>query len=228
MISKKICFLAKKGGAGQTTATSLTAKSLARLGKRVLAVDLNSGTDLSDAFKITEEYLFNLSDVLDEEEPLNAVKSVCKNIDYIGAVQRDIPFETLNTERFEELFSKYDFVLFDLPKGAVFPYSEQINIFISPPKKRELERLYAYSDSFIDCENRLLVSGISKKEVSQGLSENLDDCVDISGLRLIAAVPFDLNFSRGSALPNENVLIAYSNLSKRLLGENIGLNPKIL
>lgn len=228
MVPKKIAFLAKKGGAGQTTAVCLTAKALAVLNKKVLAVDLNDGTDLSDAFKLTGEYLFNLFDVSEDGTVTDAVKSACENVDYIGAVQGEMQFEKLDTKRFEELFSKYDFVLFDLPKGAVLSDCGQMNIFISPPKKRELERLYAYSDCFDGGENRLMVSGILKKEISQGISENLDDCVDTSGLRLIVAAPFDPALSRGASSPGESVLTAYSNLSKRLTGENIPLNTKIL
>lgn len=227
MSAQKICFLAKKGGAGQTTAVSLTARALAALGKKVLAVDLNAGTDLSDAFKITEQYLFNLCDVMDGAELSASVKGVCENIDYMGAVQNELLFGALSDELFSELFSKYDFVLFDLPKGAELSDSGQMNIFISPPEKRELERLYAYSDSFYG-ENRLLVNGFSKKEAFQGVSENLDSCIDISGLQLIGVIPFDIRLSRNISAPNKNVFTAYSNLSKRLTGENVALNFKIL
>lgn len=227
MSAQKICFLAKKGGAGQTTAVSLTARALAALGKKVLAVDLNAGTDLSDAFKITERYLFNLCDVMEGAELSASVKGVCENIDYMGAVQDELLFGALSDKPFSELFSKYDFVLFDLPKGAELSASGQINIFISSPEKRELERLYAYSESFYG-ENRLLINGFSKKEAFQGVSENLDACVDISGLRLIAVIPFDMRLSRNISAPNENILTAYSNLSKRLTGRSIELNSKIL
>ena len=85
------------------------------------------------------------------------------------------------------------------------------------------EKMRLFSDA-----TRLIVNKVIRSEMEEGRQTKLNDCVDISSVKLLGVVPYDssaMNLSEGGRLSGF-IGSAFSRIAKRLLGKNVPFSPK--
>lgn len=126
-----ISFGIQKGGAGKTTTTAITAFLLAKLGKKVLAVDFDSQGNLTQFITQRNIYDFTKKTVLEALKVQNAepyIHNVFENLDILPAEDLLITFSSwlykkyhgtdpasVLRETLSSVKDQYDFILIDLP-----------------------------------------------------------------------------------------------------------------
>ena len=123
-----ICISSKKGGCAKTTTAANLGASFAKLGQKVLAIDLDSQGNLSDLLGITPELANEKNILLAIENELPAEKVILKssteNLDVIASIPAlsELPFKMVGKFEQDILFSpifsdyvyeNYDIVIFD-------------------------------------------------------------------------------------------------------------------
>ena len=75
---------------------------------------------------------------------------------------------------------------------------------------------------------RLIVNKVIRSEMEEGRQTKLNDCVDISSVKLLGVVPYDssaMHLSDGGRLSGF-IGSAFSRIAERLLGKNVPFSPK--
>lgn len=121
-----ICFANNKGGVGKSTTTAAIGHAWAKMGKKVLFIDLDSQANLTTMISPLEpeQHEFTIRDAFLDSSLLH-VEHVSENIDLIPSelslsnFDRDTAAVTgreyLLTDLLKPLKSKYDFILIDCP-----------------------------------------------------------------------------------------------------------------
>lgn len=242
-MGRLIAVTSGKGGVGKSSVSVNLAAALAEQSNRVLLVDLDAGMRCLDLFLgLSSSLVFDLSDLLEGEKSLDEVvlpSPIYSGVSLIaaplsGKINPDMLGELLKT-----LPDEYDFVILDFPAGCVdelygaLPkYTEvlvvcnadAVSVRDAGLMGKELKELNLMS-------SRLVLNRADLGHMHKGITANIDDVIDRSGLRLIAVIPqsADVYFSActGSALPRRSKAYkAFFRLSKRILGYDIPLEYK--
>jgi len=121
-MTRIIAVASGKGGVGKTTVVTNLALALAKLGKKVIAIDADLDmANLELAFGM-EGRPITLQDVLNgEAKPEDVVYEVSKNANFVPAGISPSQFKRVDPEKFskiiKELSQDYDVVLLDCPAG---------------------------------------------------------------------------------------------------------------
>ena len=122
-----ISFSIYKGGTGKTTSTVNTAAALAKLGKKVLLVDLDQQASATRYLGINpDEQQYNLYHVFYQNVPANVIKletkfgiDVLPSSSLMAAIEASLEpgDELILRERLAPLRDEYDYILIDTPPG---------------------------------------------------------------------------------------------------------------
>lgn len=125
--AKTISFSIYKGGTGKTTSTVNTAGALAKLGKKVLLVDLDQQASATRYLGVNpDKQQYNLYHVFYQNVPARLVRQETDfNIDVLpssslmAAIEASLESgdELMLRERLSPLKDEYDFILIDTPPG---------------------------------------------------------------------------------------------------------------
>ena len=116
---KVISVITEKGGVGKTTTVIHLGAALSEMGNRVLLIDFDSQRNLSDGYKIPEDYSYTIKNFLDGDGDFRVTQK--KENLFILCGDRNIEKEKYKRyiikERLELLNSmmNFDFVLIDCP-----------------------------------------------------------------------------------------------------------------
>lgn len=244
MNAQTIMICSGKGGTGKSTTSVLLGAELARQGRRVLLIELDSGLRSVDLIAgVYGKTVYDIEDVLcgrcqgDKAivpSPIYPGLSVI-SAPYEGGEVRPAPLAALVLA----MRSYFDFILFDTAAGMGAPFqaaaqlAEQAFIVLTPdPVALRDGRIVA--DTLIagghPQENvRLVMNRVTRQSFARGAPVfDLDECIDTVGVRLLAVIPesrdLQLAGAQGEALPEGCAAQkAGAAMAGRVLGQRIPL-----
>ncbi|RMG78968.1 MAG: septum site-determining protein MinD [Chloroflexi bacterium] len=243
MGAKVITITSGKGGVGKTTTTANLSIALARLGKRVVAIDADIGLrNLDIVMGLENRIVYDLVDVVEGRCRLPQAMIRHKqfpNLYLIAAAQtRDktavSPSDMVALTR--KLRPEHDFILIDSPAGiergfrnAVAP-ADEVLIVTNPEVSavRDADRIIGLLEAFNRGPGQLIINRIKPEMVRRGEMLSAKDVTDILSIRIIGIVPEDETVipSSNSGVPvtmseNSRAGQAFMNIARRLTGENV-------
>lgn len=240
-MAKTITFISGKGGSGKTTALIGIGNELARAGKRVLAVDTDTGLNCLDIMTgVGEGVVYNWGDIFNETcEVADAIypSLTVPNL-YILTAPKDhtkLYRPTILKDLLRLIAPNFDFILIDAPAGlsaglelALEPAHEAVLVVQDDTFSLNAGKKAAAIAQAMGKNTTLLINGFRSFAVKSGFLPSVDDAMDITELGLLGIVPFEanLNFNASNGLPfmeNTRATAAFERISKRLQGEKIDL-----
>ena len=232
-----IVIASGKGGTGKTSLTGGVAACLARLGRKVLCIDMDIGLrNLDISLGMTDRALMDFSDVVEGRCPLSraAVSHPdLPDLHLLTAPTRVSPGVTpqgvaalLNTAR-----ALYDYILLDAPAGldigfqlACCAADRAIVVATSDASSlRDAQRTVGELGHIHQV--HLVMNRVQPKLLRQ-MRTTIDDAMDTAGLPLLGVVPEDkqvilaANTGRPVILTSRRgAANAYLNIAKRLNGQ---------
>ena len=219
-----------KGGVGKTTASANIASGLAKLDKKVVAIDTDIGLrNLDVVMGLENRIVYNLVDVVEGNCRLKQALIRDKHLPGLfllpSAQTRDK--SSVNPEQMaklmEELRCDYDYIILDCPAGieqgffnAVLPADRAI--VVTTPAYEFLIDQYGVE---------LLVNRIRMDLIRKGDMMNVEDVLELLGVPLIGVVPDDesvvISANQGEPLAGGDTIPgqAYFNICRRIIGEDV-------
>ena len=190
-----------KGGVGKSTFVAGISKELSQAGKKVLAVDCDTGLRSLDLLLgCGEQVVFDWGDaVLGRCEPSDAVTK--GETDFLAAPRQfNDSFTGENLKKLIEGFAgDYDYIFLDAPAGIDSGFRlasscAERGIIISTPDSvcvRSCERAASELEKAGVTDIRLVINMFEVKPVKNRHLLNIDECVDETGVMLLGIIPFD-------------------------------------
>lgn len=230
-----------KGGTGKSTVSCGLSLSFAKMGKRVLLVDMDEGLRCLDLLLgVDHKVVFDLSDILNGAPiangtytlPQNSLISVIPAPSQIGNIDSSALANFAKTVK-----SMYDVVIFDFPAGLDFSLYTSIGddvqfLTVCNPDPVSVRDAAAVCSSLpkVKRDARLIINRFDSQYIKKKIYSNIDDIIDISGFRLLGIVPYSAELMLLSVAHNiskkDRVFKALYRIAKRLNGEELRL-PKI-
>ncbi len=241
-MGRLIAVTSGKGGVGKSSVSVNLAAALGKLGNSVLLVDLDAGMRCLDIMLgLTDKLLFDLNDVLNGDKSLDDAKLTDQarpGVDFLAAPLKDkIDPKKLN------LFAgnvclKYDFVIFDFPAGVVDELytalprycealvvcnADAVSVRDAAIIGQDLEALRLMSV-------RLVLNRVSFETMRRGVTANIDEVIDRSGIRLIGVIPQSMDMylaccTGGVLNKKSRAAKAFDRFARRMMGYDIPLMP---
>jgi len=249
-MAEVITITSGKGGVGKSTTTANLATALARLGKKVIAVDFDIGLrNLDMILGLENRIVYDVVDVM--EGNCNLAQAIIKdkrttNLHFIPASQTKDK-NVLNKEKvetlIEELKKDFDYILVDSPAGIESGFEHSIYLadralIVTTPEissVRDADRVIGIIDAKSkkaaegeEVQKHIIVNRIKPELVEKGEMLSIDDVLHILALPLIGVVPDDEDIVKSTNLGepivlNENSLVgeAYRRIARRIEGEDV-------
>lgn len=166
---RKICVLNKKGGVGKTTVTINIAAGLARAGKKVLLIDLDSQSNLETCLPIKEEKKDMYHILMENADPKECIHRIAINLDLIKSNEKLTKAELVmvGESAREYILSRrlnvirgYDYIILDCPPSLsllnqnALLFAEEVIVPVSTDPlgidalKKTTRAIYELSESF--------------------------------------------------------------------------------
>ncbi len=232
-----------KGGVGKSSVSVNIANSLCEMGNSVLLIDLDAGMRCLDLMLgLSHKLIFDLGDVLNGSRTVSEAAITDSSrpgvLSFLAAPLKD----KIDPKRLYDIVTdactKFDFVILDFPAGSVdglysaLPrYSEALVVCNADAVSLRDAALMGQGLSELKLLSvRLILNRVSFDTMRKGITANIDQIIDQSGIRLIGVVPqsMDMYISccSGKALDKKSrAAKAFNRISKRLLGYDIPLMP---
>ena len=245
-MSEVIVVTSGKGGVGKTTTTANIGTGLAKLGKKVVMIDTDTGLrNLDVVLGLENRIVYNLVDVVEGNCRLKQAMITDKRCPYLyllpTAQTRDK--SAISPEQMIKLVDeikadpeKFDYILLDCPAGIEQGFQNAIvaadrALVVTTPEVsaiRDADRIVGLLDAngLKDRED-LIVNRIRMDMVNRGEMMSIADVNDILQLNVIGAVPDDENIvvatNKGQPLVGDSSMAgqAYMNICHRILGEDV-------
>ncbi len=243
---KTIMVTSCKGGVGKSTVSANLAIRLALDGYRTLVIDCDFGVRSLDLIMgLEDRVIFDITDIiLRNIEPEKAViaDERSENLFFCSApysYNNDIEPETFK-EYVDKIKTalKLDYIIIDTPGDTGIPFrlaaaASQSALIIStyqPASIRAAERTGILLDELGVKSKKLIINCFNADGIEFGVQPSILEIIDKTGLQLIGIIPYDEKLSEKQAcgqdvftLKKSNAAIAFQNISKRVVGYNIGL-----
>lgn len=227
-----------KGGSGKSTCSIGLATAFSKRGRRVLLIDIDEGLRCLDLMLgVSENLVFDLSDILNYKKPLDdVVLKVNDKIDLIAAPSEINSFSKPEFGKFlYEVTDIYDNVIVDCPAGIDPIFYKSIPPFADVLIVEALDMIGCRSASVLY--NMLESAGVNHKYLiinkfdyfilKKNPNLTLDEIIDKSGLMLRGIVPIDTSLGmlsiNGKLYSKSYAYNAFSRIADRLEGKNIPL-----
>lgn len=232
-----------KGGVGKTTSTANIGWTLSSLGKKVVVIDGDIGLrNLDVVMGLENRIVFDLVDVIEKKAKLKQAMIKDKrfeNLYLIPAAQtrdKDAVTPEQMKEVVDELKTEFDFVLVDCPAGIENGFKNAISgadraIVVTTPEVsavRDADRIIGLLEANLITDIKLIVNRIKIDMVKSGDMLDIDDILEILGVKLIGAIIDDesivISTNRGEPVinyPKSIACQAYQNIARRIIGEEI-------
>ncbi|WP_027437482.1 septum site-determining protein MinD [Lachnospira multipara] len=245
-MSEVIVVTSGKGGVGKTTTTANVGTGLAKLGKKVVMIDTDTGLrNLDVVLGLENRIVYNLVDVAEGTVPVRKAMisdKRCPNLYLLPTAQtrdKDAVTPEQMIKVLDEIKSdpeNFDYIILDCPAGIEQGFKNAIAgadraLVVTTPELsaiRDADRIVGLLDSNgLRGKEDLIVNRIRVDMVKNGDMMSIDDVNDILHLNLIGAVPDDENIvvatNKGQPLVGDDSLSgqAYFNICKRILGDSV-------
>lgn len=232
-----------KGGAGKSTVTAGLGCALARRGKRILLVDGDAGLRSLDVMLgIGADTVYDMADIFSGRcEPIRAVYTspIYENVSVIPApVSLEQLCSPADMRRLCRGFAQhYDHVIIDCPAGLGAGFETAVSgaeraLVVTTPDMVCARDVCIVGDQLAERElpARLIINRLRVAPVLQGRLPNVDELIDLSGIRLIGILPEDETLALATACGNPipercAAALCFDNIARRLSGEEVPLAP---
>ncbi len=243
-----ITITSGKGGVGKSTTTANIATALAKLGKKVIAVDFDIGLrNLDMILGLENRIVYDVVDVM--EGNCNLAQAVIKdkrtqNLHFLPASQTKDK-NVLNKEKvekfIEELKKDFDYILIDSPAGIESGFEHSIYLadralVVTTPEissVRDADRVIGIIDAKSkkakegeEVKKHIIINRIKPELVEKGEMLSIEDVLHILALPLIGVVPDDEDIVKSTNLGepialNEKSLVgeAFRRIANRITGK---------
>jgi len=243
--ARAIVVTSGKGGVGKTTTTANVGAALARLGEKVVVVDVDVGLrNLDGVMGLEGRVVYDLIDVIEGKCKLRQSLIRDKRIEGLAllAASQTKDKESLDPEKFRHIVKAlleeegFDRVLIDSPAGiekgfqtATTP-AEGALVVVNPEVSslRDADRIIGILEAREIRENFLVINRLRPKMVQRGAMLSVQDMVEILGIRPIGIVPEDegvlISTNQGELLVLKNgsgAGKAFFEIAQRIRGENV-------
>lgn len=240
-MGRLIAVTSGKGGAGKSSVSVHLSAALASLSNKVLVVDLDAGMRCLDIMLgVSDRMLLDLNDVLKNDkaifEAAIEVPSGNGNLFFLGAPLKGKIEPELFSRFASSAAEEFDFVILDFPAGAVdelysaLPrYTEALVVCNADTVSlRDAAVMGADLKELGLMSVRLILNRVSFENMRRGITANIDEVIDSSGIRLMGVVPqsMDVYMSccSGQALNKKcRAAKAFLRIAKRVMGYDIPL-----
>ena len=242
-MGKVIVVTSGKGGVGKTTSTANLGAALTKLGNKVIVIDGDIGLrNLDVVMGLENRIVFDLVDVVEKKCKTRQAMIKDKRFEglyLIPAAQtrdKDAVKPEQMKELCDELKEEFDYVIVDCPAGIENGFKNAIAgadgaIVVTTPEVsavRDADRIIGLLEANLVKEINLIVNRIKINMVKSGDMLDIDDILDILGVKLIGIVPDDehvvIATNKGEPVIDYNTSLAgnaYSNIAKRIMGEEV-------
>lgn len=245
MGAKVITITSGKGGVGKTTTTANLGISLARLGKKVVVVDADIGLrNLDVIMGLENRIVYDLVDVVEGRSKLRQAMIKHKqfpDLYLIPAAQTRDKMSVSPTDMIQltdKLREEFQYVLIDSPAGiergyrnAIAP-ADEVLVVTNPEVSavRDADRIIGLIEAENKGPGKLIINRLKSEMVKKGEMLSAEDITDILSLKIIGIVPEDEYVIPASNSgvpvtlnPNSQAGIAFTNIARRITGEDIPL-----
>ena len=230
-----------KGGAGKSSVSVHLASSLSDMGNKVLLMDLDAGMRCLDIMLgVSDILLFDLEDVLRGNKSLeeSIITPPCGkgNLHFLAAPLKNKIKISSFLKLIDYALTVYDFVMLDFPAGpvdelyAALPrYCEALVVCNADSVSLRDAAIMGNDLSSLNLMSvRLVLNRVSFETMRRGITANIDEIIDSSGIRLIGVVPqsMDIYMSccSGETLNKKSrAAKAFDRIAKRIMGYDIPL-----
>jgi septum site-determining protein MinD len=243
--AKAIVVTSGKGGVGKTTTTANVGAALAKQGERVAVVDTDVGLrNLDVVMGLEGRVVYDLIDVFEGRCKLKQALIRDKRVDnlHLIAASQTKDKSALSEARMQETVrlliedEGFDRVLIDSPAGIESGFqtaasaAEGALVVVNPEVSsvRDADRIIGLLEAREVREVRLIINRLRPEMVQRGDMLEVDDVLEILGVKLIGIVPEDerilvsTNLGSPASLDDANRAgHEFRNIARRLLGEEI-------
>lgn len=242
-MGRLIAVTSGKGGVGKSSVSVNLASALSSEGNSVLLIDLDAGMRCLDLLLgLSDSLVFDLGDILSGEKTLEEVvltSSIYPGVSLIAAPLSGKIEPGQLGDFLKTLPDLYDFIILDFPAGSLdelyssLPgYTEAIVVCNADAVSIRDAGLMGNGIKGLGLLSaRLVLNRADFSHMKQGITANIDEVIDSTGLRLIAVIPqsADLYYSACAGEPlgkKTKAYKAFNRLAKRILGYDIPLEYK--
>ena len=245
MNAKAIVVTSGKGGVGKTTSTANVGAALARLGEKVAVIDTDVGLrNLDVVMGLEGRVVYDLIDVFEGRCKLRQALIRDKRVDtlHLIAASQTKDKSSLSEARMQETVrllldeEGFDRVLIDSPAGIESGFQTAASgadgalVVVNPEVSsvRDADRIIGLLEARDVREVRLIINRLRPEMVKRGDMLEVDDVLEILGVKLIGIVPEDerilvsTNLGSPASLDDTNRAGGeFRNIARRLKGEDI-------
>lgn len=241
-MGEAILVTSGKGGSGKSTFSANVGVALARMGKRVLLIDTDTGLRALDLMlSVADRVVYDLSDVLlGRCETIKAiVETDIENLSLLPAPTLEGEFSGSGIEKLcRGLAQYYDYVLIDSPAGvgsgmeaAAAGADRAVVVSTADPVSiRDADQVARVLLRRGITDIRLVINRIVPKLVRKKAPGGLDRAIDMAALRLLGIVPEDAKVTASvytgkpaALLKKSAAATAFGNIARRITGEDVPL-----
>lgn len=231
-MSKITLVCSGKGGDGKSTFSSLIGKSLCNNGYKVLLVEINSqSSSLHINLGCENSVIYNMNDILMNNcKPNDAIleTKLSKNLYFIPSLNstRNIDIDSF-LKLLNGLKKFFNHIVIDVNDDSVIPrLSEYIDSGIvittlEPSSiKNACHTINNINEHFID-KYSFVVNNLHLDIFDNNFYKNIDDVIDILGIRLLGVIPTDTKLFNGMFLGSKisgTTVQIYESICSRLIG----------
>ena len=245
-MSEVIVVTSGKGGVGKTTTTANIGTGLAKLGKKVVMIDTDTGLrNLDVVLGLENRIVYNLVDVVEGNCRIKQALITDKRCPklYLLPTAQTRDKSAVTPEQMIKLLDElksdpegFDYIILDCPAGIEQGFQNAIAgadraLVITTPEVsaiRDADRIVGLLDAHgLKDHEDLIVNRIRMDMVNRGEMMSIEDVNDILQLNVIGAVPDDENIvvatNKGQPLVGDDSLAgqAYMNICHRIIGEEV-------
>lgn len=249
-MAEVITITSGKGGVGKSTTTANIATALAKLGKKVVAVDFDIGLrNLDMILGLENRIVYDVVDVM--EGNCNLAQAIIKdkrvnNLHFLPASQTKDK-SVLNKEKVEKLINElkkeFDYILIDSPAGIESGFEHSIYLadralIVTTPEissVRDADRVIGIIDAKSkkaqegkEVQKHIIINRLKPELVKKGEMLSIEDVLHILALPLIGIVPDSEDIVKSTNLGepialNEKSIVgeAFRRIARRILGEEV-------
>ena len=247
MPAKVYVITSGKGGVGKSTVTANVATALAKLGKKVLAIDADIGLrNLDMLLGLENRIVYDILDVVEgRAAPEKAFIKDKRGLPlYLLAANQTKNKDAISEEQMLELVNNiknnfdFDFIFIDSPAGieqgfknAASPADAAL-VVVNPEvaSVRDADRVIGILESMGKEDVHLIINRIDWKKVKKGEMLSVRDIEEILKAPIIGVVPYEdklVDFTnRGVPIVLEekyNASKAFMDIARRITGEKVPL-----
>ena len=223
-----------KGGTGKSTVSVLLGAGLARLGRKVLLVELDSGLRSVDIIAgVYGRTVYDIEDVLCGRcEP---AKAIVPSPLYAGLSVISAPYEggevaAVPLGRLLQAVRPYfDLILLDTAAGMGAPFTAAATVADRALRDGKIVADRLLAGGRPQSAVRLVMNRVTRDSFGKRASvEDLDECIDTVGAQLIAVIPESVALQQAGAAgtvppAHDAAVVAGQALAKRLCGQRVPL-----